>query len=369
MTIRKILQKQFKNFFQIIFKILYGKINVPNNLNNINFEKIKVKEITINKKKYDVDNNIYIIPDGVIFTDLVEHVAIIKKNFILPEISYQQIDGELKDVNYNRVIYKGTNRIQKKINGKIFCLVQGGSGNNYFHFLFDIITKLKIYQEKFSLSEIDYFYVPSICDWQKKIFSLFDISEDRLIDSNKFRHVKGTEIIAIDHPWYRKGFVQQEISNLPEWSIFFLREKFLKFKKKFNASKKIFIDRSDSVYSHCKLINNKKIIEYLETKGFKTYQVSKLDFFEQIYLFENAEIIISPHGAALTNIIFSGPNLKLFELIPENHGSIKCERISKFLNFKYTKINLDPITPINPEGKIMIKIKELEEILQSINLN
>ena len=78
----------------------------------------------------------------------------------------------------------------KKIDGKIFCLVQGGSGNNYFHFLFDIITKLKIYQQKFSLNEIDYFYVPGISDWQKKILSLFEISEDRLIDSNNFRHIK-----------------------------------------------------------------------------------------------------------------------------------------------------------------------------------
>ena len=64
----------------------------------------------------------------------------------------------------------------------------------------------------------------------------------------------------------------------------FLREKFLKFQKKFNASKKIFIDRSDSLYNRCKLINNQEVINFLENKGFKSYQVSKLDFFEQIYL-------------------------------------------------------------------------------------
>ena len=368
MIIRKILQKHFKNFFQLIFKILYGKIKVPKNLNSIGITKFRVTEISINEKKYDLDNNIYKISNGIIFTDLVENVAIIKDNFILPEISYQQINSELKDIKYNNVIYKGTNRLQKKINGSIFCLAQGGSGNNYFHFLFDIITKLKIYQEKFPLNEIDYFYVPGISNWQKKILSLFEIGENRLIDSNKYRHIKGTEIIAVDHPWYKKGFIQQEIKNLPEWSIFFLREKFLKFKKKFNASKKIFIDRSDSVYSHCELINNQEVIDYLERNEFKSYQVSKLDFFEQIFLFENAEVIISPHGAALTNIIFSNPSLKLFELIPDNHGSIKCERISKFLNFKYTRICLDPIKSTNLDGDIKIEINKLNEILDSINI-
>ena len=369
MTIKKILQKNFKSFFQTLFKLLYGKVIVPQDLNNINLKKINVSEITINKKKYYLDNNIYKIPNGRIFTDLEENVAIIKDSFIIPEISYQQVNGDLKDIKYNSVINKGTNRIQRTINGKIFCLVQGGSGKNYFHFLFDIITKLKIFQLNSSLNEIDYFYVPGVSAWQKKILSLFEINENRLIDSNKFRHIKGSEIIAIDHPWYKKGFVQQEIINLPEWSIFFLREKFLKFKKKFDASKKIFIDRSDSLYNRCKLINNREVIDFLSTKGFKSYQVSRLDFFEQIYLFENADIIISPHGAALTNIIFSKPSLKLFELIPNNHGSVKCERISKFLNFEYNKITLDPLNPINPEGDIKIEINELEKILKSINSN
>lgn len=367
MIIRKLLQKKFKTIFQFVFKFLYGKITVPNNLNNINFKKFEIKEILINKKKFNIENNIYKIPNCRVFTDLVENVAIIKDNYILPQISYQQIKGELRDIRYNRVINLGTNRIQKKIDGKVFCLIQGGSGNNYFHFLFDIITKLRIYQEYFDLSEVDYFYVPGTYHWQKKILSLFDIKEDRLIDSNNFRHINANEIVAIDHPWYRKGYVQQEISYLPEWIIIYLREKFLNLKKKFKASKKIFIDRSDSEYNHCKLINNQDIIEHLKSKGFESYQVSKLDFFEQIFLFENADIIISPHGAALTNIIFSKPNLQLVELIPNNHDSVKCQRISKILNFNYKRINLKQIDPSGVDGDIRIEISELNKILQSLD--
>ena len=130
MTIRKILQNIFKSFFQILFKILYGKIIISKDINKINLKKIKVNNIYINKKKYNLDNNIYKVSNGRIFTDLEENVAIIKDNFIIPEISYQQVNGELKKVNYNSVVYKGTNRILKTRNGKIFCLAQGGSGNN-----------------------------------------------------------------------------------------------------------------------------------------------------------------------------------------------------------------------------------------------
>ena len=364
MRIRKILQKIFKKSFHLIFKVFYGKINISRDLKTINFEKIEVKNLKIDKKNFNLNNNIYIIPEGRIFTDLNEHVAIIKDNLIIPEISFQQIKNELKNVEHNRVIKKGTNRLQKKFDGRVFSLVQGGSGNNYFHFLFDIVTKLKIYEERFSLSDIDYFYVPGINSWQKQILSLFKINEKKLIDSNKYRHIKAREIIAIDHPWYKSGYIQQEIKKLPEWSIFFLREKFLDLRKKFQTSKKIFIDRTDSLYKHCKLINNQEVIKFLEKKGFKSYQTSKLNFYEQIYLFENAEIIISPHGAALTNIIFSKPGMRLFELIPKNHGSVKCERISSFLKFNYTRVDLDPVVTDNNEGDIKIELDQLERILK-----
>ena len=120
MTIKKILQKSFKSFFQTLFKIFYGEINIPKNLNNINLKKINVNKISVNNQKYNLDNNIYRVCKGRIFTDLEENVAIIKDNFIIPEISYQHVKGELKGINYNSVINKGTNRINKKIKDKIF---------------------------------------------------------------------------------------------------------------------------------------------------------------------------------------------------------------------------------------------------------
>ena len=362
---KKILQKIFKNFFYFIFHIFYGRIKLLNNDSNCIINKLEINKIIIENKQFDLNNTIYEINNGRIFTDLVEHVAIIKDNFILPDISYQQIDSELKSVNFNRVINLGTNRIQKKVKGTIFSLVQGTSGNNYFHFLFDIITKLRIYEEKYSLDKVDYFYVPGVDKWQKKILSLFGIPGEKLINSQKYRHIKATKVIAIDHPWYKKGYVQDEIENLPDWIIFFLRKKFLKYSKKFSASKKIFIDQSDSKFTHCKLVNNIEVIEYLKSKGFESYKISELDFFEQIYLFSNADTIVGPHGAAFSNIVFSKAGMNLIELIPKNHPSIKCKKISKLLNLNYKKIELQYI--LNKEsdnGDMKIEINQLEKLIK-----
>ena len=56
--------------------------------------------------------------------------------------------------------------------------------------------------------------------------------------------------------------------------------------------------------------------------------------------------------------------MKLFELIPQNHESVKCERISNFLKFNYTRINLDPVVTDNSEGDIKIELDLLNKMTQ-----
>ena len=145
-----------------------------------------------------------------------------------------------------------------------------------------------------------------------------------------------------------------------------MRNKFINLSKKIECSKKIFIDRSDSKFNHCKLINNDEIKNFLIKNGFQSFQISKLDFFEQVYLFKNAEIIISPHGAALSNIIFSNSNLRLIELIPKLHPSRKCERISKILGFNYLRVELEnKISKSDQIGDMEISKNSLEKILDN----
>ena len=357
LKLKKFFQKVFKKTFQSFFIFFYGRISRKHNNKELNFEQEEINLVGSNKKIL-ANNYLYIINDGRVYTDLNEHVAIIKDNYLLPNISYQQVYGELKNVEFNKTLETGTPRILKKFNGNVLTLVQGASGNNYFHFLFDVITKLKLCEQNFNLNEIDFFYLPGTTSWQKKILSIFNIFEDRMINSQKYRHIKAENLLALEHPWYKEGFVQKEINKIPEWIIFYLREKFLSYKQKFESNDKIFIDRSDSLFNHCKLINNNEVMEFLKDKGFSSYRVSDLDFFEQIYLFNNAKIIIGPHGAAFTNLIFSNPGLKLIEILPEDHLSIKCEKFSKILNFNLKKIKV-PRIKNNINGDMFLKIDKI----------
>jgi len=111
--------------------------------------------------------------------------------------------------------------------------------------------------------------------------------------------------------------------------------------------------------------NNNEIITFLNTKGFTSYKVGQLDFFEQIYLFNNAKTIIGPHGAAFTNIIFCKPKTNIIEIIPKTHPSKKCERLSKILNLNFFRITTDEVENNEKKsGDIKFTTRDMEELLK-----
>jgi hypothetical protein len=353
--IKKKIKLFYKFFIQQFFKILYGKIRISKIPSSL-FAKQKVKNPiykTFNKKSY----YIYKITKARIFTDNNENVAIIKNNYILPKISFQQVNGNLTNINNNSVIKHGTHSFQKKIKGKIFNLCQGGSGNNYFHFIFDILPKIYLLKSELDLNSFDFFYLNEPKNWQIKILNELDIPKKKLLSSKKNKHILADEVYAVDPPWYNNGLVQYNLNKIPKWIVHCNRKQFLNENKK-TYSKKIFLDRSSSHYNHCQIKNMTEIINFVSKKNFKIYRPENLSFKKQIYLFNNSSVIFGAHGASFTNIIFCKPGTNIIELIPSDHPNKMCERISRILNLKYFRIktkvdNTDPNYPfkINLEKK------------------
>ena len=114
----------------------------------------------------EIDKNkeykIYSIKNCKIYTDGTHDFAVIKENNIIKEPSYQY--RFLKDayknssIKDNCVFERGTPKIKKKYNGIVASMLTGGGGNyNYFHWLFDVLPRLKILNEYTNIENINYF--------------------------------------------------------------------------------------------------------------------------------------------------------------------------------------------------------------------
>ncbi|WP_367066291.1 glycosyltransferase family 61 protein [Oryzisolibacter sp. LB2S] len=83
--------------------------------------------------------------------------------------------------------------------------------------------------------------------------------------------------------------------------------------------KKIYIRRNSGVR---KVTNNAEIERLLVAQGFSVVEPEKLSFAQQIALFYNADIVIGPTGAAMSNIIFSRNEAAIVILINQLPGTI-----------------------------------------------
>ncbi len=266
--IKNKLKIYYKILIQLFFKYLYGDIFLPKNVKNfIKKEKIENKIFKSFKNK---NYNIYKIKDARIFTDNNENVAIIKNNFILPFVSFQQVNGELKKINFNSTLSIGTPSFLKRVKGKVFNLCQGDSGNNYFHFIFDIIPKIYLLKTKKEFHSINYFYLNNPKEWQIKILKKLGIKKYKILNSKIHNHIFADEVYAVDHPWYENGYVQFSLNKLPEWIINYNRKTFLNLSKK-TSTKKIFLDRSKSNYNHCQIVDLKRILKIIIKKKNKNF--------------------------------------------------------------------------------------------------
>ena len=362
MIIKKI-SKKIKSLIRKIFLLIYGKITISkdkNYLTNI-LEITNFQNDIFRKQKY----YLYSTSDCRIYTDLNENVAVIKDNIILEGHSYQQTKGCLEGPYSNSVFKNGTPYLKKKIKGTIFNLLQGASGENYFHFLCDILPKIWLLNTKVNINEIDFFLVNKRIKWQTNILNSLGINNNKIISAKNNRHIHAEKVLSVTHPWYFSGYIQEQVSNLPSWIIYELRNNFLK-KTSPKKNLKIFLDRSGSKFNHLKLINNQDVINFLKTKGYIILKPETLSLKDQVEIFNNANIIIGAHGAALTNIIFCEQKTNIIEIIPSSHPSKKCERISKVLNLNYFRlVTEDTKNDTNFPFYINIDLNILKNVIKS----
>lgn len=116
--------------------------------------------------------------------------------------------------------------------------------------------------------------------------------------------------------------ILEENAHLPNIELMNKLIKKLKtnFSKKSNIKplgKKIYVSRSDA--SRRKVLNETDLIKYLKTRDFKIVSPGKYSVADQSKLFEEAEIIIGPHGMGLINMIFSNNLKTVIELFPSSH--------------------------------------------------
>ena len=364
--VKKFFSNLYKFIIYEIFMLIYGKINIiikPNSTEGVISENIKLDNIeyTLNYRQ-----------KSRLYTDRVHDTAIIKNSAIIDGPSFQYRENKNADCKLNSVFIKGTPRLKKIKNNKVFSLLTGGGGNsNYWHWLFDVLPRLEILQKSSKKNlDIDYYLFPSLDKkFQIETLDILNILKKSRLSSKKNRHIFSNQIIVASHPYNLLNDPLSDSLNLPKWIFNFLRKNFLKNSQDNKVyPKKIYINRKDSS-THRFIINENEISDHLTKKGFANLTLSDFSFSEQVNLFYNAEYIAGLHGAGFANIVFCKPNTKILEFRSLTAGdAIKNLALQHQLNYKDLKSKNETIDyasgSINAQfGGIKVDINSLNSIL------
>ena len=230
-----------------ISELLNGKIKIKSFQDIASLDN-KIHNIQFGSNENEF-SNLYSVKDVRIVKSGNTCLAVLKENFLIKELCFQSKDLVREKIDLNKVYKNGyISFFPKKIKGTSVCLLQDVSQKeNYFHFLYDCIVKLSVIE---NLKEINYdnILIPSKkLNFQKQVIQALNTKKN-IIDCDNLEVFDLERLIVIDHPYWKENNLWfNDISNLPEWSVKFLRQKFLNLNYNKKFKNKIFIDRSDSL--------------------------------------------------------------------------------------------------------------------------
>ena len=205
-------------------------------------------------------------------------------------------------------------------------------------------------------------YFSNLIHFLPRIFFINDKKINLIIHrnlSNKFR--KFIEKICIlrgikaSFTFLDEGFYNFNNSSIPEFFNINKSIKVLKFflehilinTKVPEFKSKIYIRREDANYR--KILNEADLITILRKNKFEIINPQHFNVLEQMKIFSNADVVISPHGSNMSNLVFCKKNTKIIEISPhlnnayEQNISNRYKNIADNLNLEFQTIKADSV--------------------------
>jgi capsular polysaccharide biosynthesis protein len=197
-----------------------------------------------------------------------------------------------------------------EVPGSLGVLAYQGGGVNWYHFMIDVLPRIAIAEECDEIEAPDLWYVPASTPDRAGLLERMGITADRRIDSMQVPHVRAERLVVPSLAGYEQH---------PAWGTQFLRERLLGPDYHRVSGRYLYITRGVSKNNRA-VLNEAEVMAALEARGFESVDPATLSIEDEIRCFAEAEIIVTAHGAALTNLVFSSPGASVIELFPASHA-------------------------------------------------
>jgi capsular polysaccharide biosynthesis protein len=198
---------------------------------------------------------------------------------------------------------------------------------NYGHFLLDGMTCVLTLLEAGALDRLP-LATPPLQRWQRDLLRLaFGDLAWQEVAAPIVRVAGAVYSPAMDHYLHRPGAL-----------LIGLRARLLDAVQRLNPARRhhkrrLYVSRRRQPMRV--MVNEVALEAALIRRGFQIVRPEKMSVADQIGLFAQADVIVGPTGAGLTNALFAAPGCKIVEIQPENFASFWVAAFSRLLGLDW----------------------------------
>lgn len=236
-------------------------------------------------------------------------------------------------------------------------LIKFGVASNYYHWLHDVVLRLHAIVDRLP-PDTRFVVPPQRRPYQDESLAIVGVPPEKLWEFD------GAGLVRFENLWFSPP------SALPgtdshESETWFRDRAFGAYGIKLGSpGRRIYVSRKAAIYR--RIANEAEVEAVLREFGFETHQLEDYSLRDQVALFADAEIVVSPHGAALTNMMFSPPGLAVVDIFEETLFNKCFWNMSHALGHQYWYLVGETVpSGTSYAGDISVPLRSLGEVVEA----
>ena len=191
----------------------------------------------------------------------------------------------------------------RHLRGTCLNIASDWTTTNYGHFMMDGLSRYRLFtMSGIDPQSIDYIYAPKAdSDLTLQLMRRLGIPLEKCIWAQEEPCIRADVVLAPSFPGARHNYAR--------WVVDFLRTA---RDTNGRGARRIYVPRGKAR----NISNEGEILDVLRDFDFEIYDFTRFAGFE---FFADADIVVGPHGAGLTNIAFCKPGTTIIDIIPSDH--------------------------------------------------
>jgi capsular polysaccharide biosynthesis protein len=227
--------------------------------------------------------------------------------------------------------------------------------HNYYHWLTQCIPAMYCAREIHAGVEF-VLALPKLNSWQEAALSLAGLSGIKRYTVDPRRQY---EVRKLTYSTFTQGVTTTRPSSKTAEVFCSMRSKV--GSRSARSHQVIYVSREDT--SKRKMLNEAELCDRLKAEGVEIVVPSKYSITEQIEIFTNAKLVIGPHGAGLTNVVFCQPGATLYEIMGDRGINSSIAHLAHLTGLNYWA---EAFPCRSPEGKNGEWDADLQDVIKTV---